>query len=660
MKFIKITFIFLLLALQPVLGQQPRYLAYDWDTSPTSWPLSQEDKAKKEVSLLTHRIVQFEYDADEKNKLYEYYLHHGRTYVNDKAGIAENNTVYISLDDVFEVVKAKARVILPTGKVIVQNMENMKTGYSQEMETEYNYFAFNGMEPGSEIELLYVVKKAPDLYGILYTIQGENTKYNQSLEIISPTNLVMESKSYNGLPEMMIDTTLSPLNYLRVSIDTLPGMKPEPYAYLKKNLGKIAYKLDRNTYSNVRNVVDYGKIARYSYENIYPEFSKNDRKAIQKIYGQAGLGEKKSAEENIRTLENYLKKNFHYQENYPDKLSNPEYILENKSYTELGAFRLYAAISKTMGIKTQLVFTCDRTKNAFDKNFAIYNYLEKKLLYFPEINLFLDPISLDSRLGLIYPEYTHTNGMFVDGISMGGFVTGVATFENIPSKLAKDNKTEMNIAVDFSSGLLNSKVHYIIKRYGTTMSTVQAFYDRISPERLPTIKKSFLELYDSFEVEHVTVSNTTPEDIGQAPFIIEGDVTSQSFVQLAGNKVLFRIGQLIGRQSELYSESKKARVQTVENLVRRAYDRIITFEIPEGYKLTNPEDLKMKIAYLNKNGETAMCFVSRYEQTGKLITVIINEQYNQMEFPADRFDEFSNVINAASDFNKIVLVFEKV
>ncbi len=658
MKIFKITFLFLIIAMQSAVGQESRYLVYDWNTTPAPWPLSKEDKANKEVSVLTHRIVQLEYDAND-GKLYEYYLYHGRTYVNDKAGIAENNTVYISLDDVYEVVKAKARVILPNGKVIVQNMENLKKGYSQEMEADYNYFAFDGMEPGSEIELLYVVKKSPDLYGIIYTIQGENIKYNESLEIISPANLVIESKSYNGLPDMVTDTTLSPLNYLKVSIDTLRGMQPESYAYLDKNLGKIAYKLDKNTYSNLRNVVDYGKIARYTHENTYPEFSRNDLKAIKKIYDLAGLDEKKPADENIRLLENYLKKNFHFQKNYPDDLSNPKNILENKAYTELGALRIYTAICKNIGIKTQLVFTCDRTKNAFDKNFAIYNYLEKELLYFPEINLFLDPISLDSRLGLINPEYTHTDGMFVSSVSMGGFVTGIATFENIPAKLAKDNKTEMDIEVDFSTGLTSPKVHYVIKKYGTTMSSAQAFYDRISPERLPEIKKSFLELDDNFEVKNILVSNTNPEDIGQKPIVIEGDVTSQSFVQLAGNKALFRIGQLIGPQSELYSESKKERVQSVENLVRRAYDRSITFEVPEGYKLSNPEDLKMEIKYMNEEGKIQMCFISDYEQTGKIITVIIDEQYNQMELPANRFDEFSKVINAASDFNKIVLIFEK-
>ena len=54
-----------------------------------------------------------------------------------------------------------------------------------------------------------------------------------------------------------------------------------------------------------------------------------------------------------------------------------------------------------------------------------------------------------------------------------------------------------------------------------------------------------------------------------------------------------------------------------------------------------------------------MGFVSDYQLKGNILTVHIMEQYCNVFYPKSQFEQFKKIINASSDFNKVVLVLEK-
>jgi hypothetical protein len=87
-------------------------------------------------------------------------------------------------------------------------------------------------------------------------------------------------------------------------------------------------------------------------------------------------------------------------------------------------------------------------------------------------------------------------------------------------------------------------------------------------------------------------------------------------------------------------------------------ERKIEFVIPTGYTISNPNDLKISQTYKD-NGELTMGFVSDYEIKGNVLSVHIVEQYRQIYYPISQFEQFRKIINASSDFNKVVLVLEK-
>ena len=55
-----------------------------------------------------------------------------------------------------------------------------------------------------------------------------------------------------------------------------------------------------------------------------------------------------------------------------------------------------------------------------------------------------------------------------------------------------------------------------------------------------------------------------------------------------------------------------------------------------------------------------MGFVSEMKITGNLLEVHVYEQYRNTYYPIEQYDPFMKIINAAADFNKVVLVLEKI
>ncbi len=102
----------------------------------------------------------------------------------------------------------------------------------------------------------------------------------------------------------------------------------------------------------------------------------------------------------------------------------------------------------------------------------------------------------------------------------------------------------------------------------------------------------------------------------------------------------------------------KSRENKIDLHYPHALVRTIRLKIPEGYRITNADDLKINVAH-KENDVVTMGFVSDYEIKGNIITIRVVEDYRNYIYPRDQYPVFEKVINAAADFNKIVLVLEK-
>jgi hypothetical protein len=169
------------------------------------------------------------------------------------------------------------------------------------------------------------------------------------------------------------------------------------------------------------------------------------------------------------------------------------------------------------------------------------------------------------------------------------------------------------------------------------------------------------ELAKSFaSTDHILSKEIVNQEFDKAtnnePLVLHIKTKSSELVERAGNKILIKIGMAIGPQVEMYQE--KPRQEPVDIEFGHVEERKIDLVIPDGCIISNLNDLNINQIYKD-NGELTMGFVSKYELKGNVLSIHIMEEYRNLLYPIAQFDSFRKVINASSDFNKVVLVLEK-
>ena len=613
------------------------------------------DKEEAEITLISKDVVEYIF---KENNLVQYTLVHRKIRLLTDKSIESNNKVYIPLGVSNELVSYQARVILANGTIKELGEKAIQEGVDEETGYRYKYFAFEGIEIGSEIEYFYNIKGETNYNGRRHSIQSFDHQFNVSFELICPSHLIFAFKTYNGLPEELErDTTLESKNKWFFKFDEVEKFKTQESSFSRANLKYFIYKLDRNRYTGASGIVNYGQVSANLYDRVFTQKDKSEKKIIDKIVKQIGI--KATTEEGkTREVENFLKANYSFLKVERQELANIEFIYENKAYNEFGGIHLMSLILKKLGITHHLVITCDRTSTPFDEEFESFNFLLKPFIYFPNVGLYLDITSPMLRLGYIDSDYMNTYGLFIKPVEVADYTTGIGKVKKIEPLSRKATTSNIFVEVEMDD-LFEPKYKVKHEATGFYANSVQCVYDLIKEEEdIEKVGKSFIEYIDAEgEIESINVENAGGKYFAQKPFIVSAELKTDKFIENAGNKRLFKLGELIGPQMEMYQEEK--RVQPIQGDYNRSYYRELTFNIPEGYKVVNLKDAEINETY-ETDGEITMAFVSKLEMDGSKVKVVIDEYYDVLDLPKEEFEEYQRVINAAANFNKVVLIFEKI
>ncbi|MFW5886262.1 MAG: hypothetical protein ACOCUL_00760 [Bacteroidota bacterium] len=354
-----------------------------------------------------------------------------------------------------------------------------------------------------------------------------------------------------------------------------------------------------------------------------------------------------------------MKTNFIIQQTGGQDLSQIDFILDNHYGDRFGMVRLYAGLFKKAGIKHQVVLTSDRSKVRFDKDFESYRFLNNYLIYFDDTEKFLAPENPEYRYPMIPFNFTHTYGLFLKAVKIGSFESFLHEVKFIPVTDFRENFNNLEIKVQFSSEMDKLEVDIKKSLGGYDAVGIQPYFKFMEEEQKQQFLENLMKSYSNdAEFTKMEVENEDPSiSPVEKPFIINTSFTTSALFEKAGNKYLLKIGEIIGPQVEMYQE--KERKLPVENSYNRLYDRVIKFTIPEGYRIKNPDDINIDF-YHEKNGERIFNFTSNYTIEGQVLSVKILEYYSEIECSVEFFEEYRKVINAAADFNKIILVLEPV
>lgn len=215
-----------------------------------------------------------------------------------------------------------------------------------------------------------------------------------------------------------------------------------------------------------------------------------------------------------------------------------------------------------------------------------------------------------------------------------------------------------DITIDLRGDLYNPEINTTHKQGGYAASGYQYIKDFVSADQYQDIIKDISENYtQKAEIKSLKIENDGCDNIGMLPFILNVTFEGKDLVQKAGDNLMLNVGVLIGKQMELYQVEN--RVLPVELYYPHRYTRTIKILLPPGYTIKNPEAFEMHFETIINEKEVAHWHSSATINGSELI-VNNTENYDIIDYPLSAFESYKKVVNAAADFNKIVVVISKM
>lgn len=652
MKFISALFLLFIASL--VSQAQTFTTKYDWDPKPKTHTITAADASDKVVGLKDKRILEYYYNDAKKTDLVMNFTNHTIVKVNSAEGIEEFNKIYIPVDDVMEIIQLKARSISKDGKVVTLGKDNIKTEENEENGGSYKYFAMEGLAPGSEVEYFYTLKFDASFWGS-QKLQGDFLKNDVSFDLYTPGNFIFGTKSYNGLAEATEDTSIKNTKHWTLHADQIPSLRSKQFSAYTANLQRIEYTVEYNEGVSNKRMFDWAAASTHFFNRYFLAEDK-ERSDVAKFLKKLDV-KGDNDKEKMTWLDNYLKTNIALQKIPNPELNDLRKILEKKVANSTGIMRLYIQIAEQMKINSELVLTTNRYNKRFDGSFQSWDYLDMSCIYFPSLDIYLAPEDFVTRNGLPPTEFQDNDGLFIKKVTVGDLTSGVGKVKHITASDWKMSQHNIYADAKLAEPFDEVTVHVRQEISGHAAEFVQAYYDFLNDEQKKKALDPLVQLIgDDGKISNLKFTNDLNENVAGHPFIVESDITISSVIEKAGNRILFKIGNLIGTQVEMYSDDKPQ--NDVENEFNRGYYRELTFNIPDGYVVKNLDALNLDVEA--KDGDNIpYYFRASYTVQGNKVKVVIQETYQQIRYPLAKFEDFRKVVNAAADWNKVVMILEK-
>lgn len=637
----------------------PEYMNYKWDSLPRLHTLTDSESKMSAVIIKDKMIIEYYYEKP--GEISMYVTVHRIIRVNSSDAIDNYNTVYLSMGDVSNVLSLQARSIGKNGKVTPLNKANIKDVDNYSNLGPYKIFAIDGIEAGGEVEYLYTLREPFKLTNAEY-IRGKTLIKDYELEIYSPPDLVFEAKSYNGFPEMKTDTAFVGKNRIYAQANDIAGRKQEDFSAGDACQMRMEYKFTYNANLNPsRALYTYDDFCAKMFELIDQSASKKDRRTAVSFADSLNLKNLPSEGEKIAKIDRSIKNLIGVTGDAAgDKYLSVADIIKGKVTNELGIIKLYYLIFEAEGIQNEIVATTDRFTKTFDPDFESWaSYLQKYLFYFPRTGQYLSPAETLSRYGYPPSGWLCQKGLFIHAVSLGKYNTGVGEIKEISCSDWRQNMNGIYANMKFDTDMSAVKIHYRetmtgyeINEYGRA-----SMYGILSEKDKSDFVSNFLKVtFPDAKPTHDTVLGCEEHDSAGTPFSVSADFSTESILEESGDKYIFKIGLVIGPQSELYLDTLRQSPVMIQ--YNHGYHRTLILHVPTGYKVTNLDALNMEVSDKPDTTRT-MEFHSGYSIAGDSIVVNIIEDYRQISYPISMYGQFRDVINASADFNKVVLFLEK-
>lgn len=628
-----------------------------WDKKPKLHTVPEAFKKQSAVIVLERRHVYYKTDYQTKtNEVDIYRTTHRIVKVLDDKGIETFNTISIALGDGRVIENIQARTILPDGKVREIAEEQIKRNRDEDGNMQY-LIAMEGVEKNAEIELLYTEKRPISYFGREY-FQFGYPVLKAEFTLICPVRYQFEFKGYNGFPNVT-DTVLDLKHFYHASATNISALEEEKYSAYNASLKRLDYKVGYLTTEDPeRRLLTWDDLAAQLYEKYYTLNSK-EHKTIASYLSSIGVDPKSEDEvAKITAIEEAIKSSI----NINESLSNEEEylpfetIIKGKVTTEAGLIRFFTACLTVANVKYELGLCGNRQDAPLDDEFENWLNLQHYLFYFPRQKQMLSPASPYLRYPVVPVSALYEKAVFCRTSGIGEEeVTARAKIRQVEPMDMEQSNSNITTEVTFTGSSLTPQLNMTQELGGYSAIGLREIFVFVPQEKEKELVQGIMgfaeqpEQMKTYDVKYTKFFNYTR---GRA-LKLNATIEAPQLLEKAGNKYLFKVGELIGTQVEMYNEGKRKLEIDMEYPHRLV--RTLTINVPEGYTFKNLDALRMKV--VNPSGQIG--FESDYVANGKTITVNINEYYKDVHLPISEYDNFIQVINAAADFNKVVLILEK-
>jgi len=637
-----------------------RDIKIDWDPHPMMHPVPPQYQNEHAIVLLQKEVRNYEFEGRNTTM---YSTVHRIVKVLDRAGVESFNQVYLPVHlGQSRIDSVKARVILPDGTTrdVKYEMVHLTGGGGL-------FFALDGVAPNAEIELLVKYKYIANYFESI-RFQGQYPVLATYFELNYPKEYTFNTKGYHGFPsgeEHMYE------GHKQVCIrqDDIPALKKQPYSFYDLYCMRLEYGIDHFTQRGGYQAGDawtWNTLAHDEYEDHY-HFSEADKKATQTFLTSIGVKGGETEGEKIKLIEDGIKTNIvEYWELSGRDARNLDTVIAKKSASEEGVIRLFCACFTMAGVEHELGATSDRTEHQMDVSFVNFAPMDKYVFYFPNSGKYMAPSEPYYRYPEIPWEMLNNKGVFIKTDPEKDFTLGSAVTEAQadirtidPGVNLKKDELNVNVVLDKD---MNGTMDLNYTFTGYSASDKRTNLAQANEKKRKELIQEMIgfnvdkkpELLEKYDVQNESFSDVYKHK----PLVVTAVVHNPDLVENAGSKYLLMAGKLLGDQNGLYT--KEARILPIDLNYPQYEVRTITINIPEGYKVTNPEVLRVHSEHNDRdNGNTTAYFNSDYKiEDGKII-VTVTEAYTRLHYSVMEYDRFRQVINAAADFSKVALVLEQ-
>lgn len=620
---------------------------YDWQESryPVGIPFN---TAYSDAVVVEERRI-LEYAQENRdNKMYLYETVHKIIRINSRQAIGRFNKVHIPLTDVNRIIMVKARTIHPSGIITEVAAQSMRALENVENTGAYLLFALESIEPGSEIEYIYQVRREPSFFG--RAIFEHNIPiWHLEFEIITPEHLIFEAKSYNRFPELRLLPLRYPGKnslYARIQ-DMLPAAE---FTSNNRAAMRVDYKLAYNTRENQEKPLytwaDIARIVRstvYDFETVDAAEIKRLREKLAQIFHNAD-----DEKEKINAIIRFVNENIRIEPHEQRLHESATAALDMHIGGKTDIVQLYALLFTIADIPHRLLVTADRSRADFDSDFVTPYALEEFVFHFTESDLYFSPVHPQYGLGMI-PAVLQGNQALVVTPPFDEWEEPESEkiIDSLPVADFSRSVDQNCLFLQADEAMNNISARWERTLTGHFAALLLGWHRQVDREQFENLMHKVVQYHvPQAIVENIIWEETTlPENI--QGMTVRAVLQADGLLEYAGETRLLRIGRIVETGIKNHSP---------EYPFGRHYQ--IHLQLPQEWRAVNIEELNKSAAFTCEQTIYAL-FRSSAVQQGNELIVNVEEYFPRVDIPQTSSELYQAVRRCAAEFAYVTLVIQK-